>query len=185
MPDREPVGFVKEAIESSLRKFEIDKDNNSIPPSIVIPDFYTGHFFRKRYSTNSVDCEVRPDELYELCYTESDMLRLIILEYHGLVLEIVKSDFKTPYKTNAFHHFYLNTSVGRQEIIVEATLGQFLTNFRGIFVGTRAQLRELFINTLKFDPSLFSTSWHWARELLAETPENMFEVIWGNTPIRA
>ncbi|MFS8130407.1 MAG: hypothetical protein ACMG57_00360 [Candidatus Dojkabacteria bacterium] len=178
--DREPTEFMTEVTESSIEKFEIDKRNNSIPTDIVIPDFYSGHFLTKRYSTKASQCQVRPDELYELCYTESNMLRQIILQYHGMVLDIVHSDFKTPYTTNAFHHFYLNTAIGSEEVIVEATLGQFLINYRGIFIGSRIQLKELFINALQKDPSLFNSTWLWAREFFGESPEKMFEIIWGS-----
>lgn len=183
--ERDPVEFVKEQIERALDLFEKDKDASILREELNPGPYYYGIFFDKRYSTNPNVTNIDSDDLHGLCHNDSEMLRRIVLTYTGLHLNLVKSRFQSPYKKEAFEHYYLTEQIGDTEIIIEPTLGQFLTNFKGIFVGTREQLRILFLSTMKEDPQLFSKRWTWYRELVYEPHEQMFEVIWGEDSIEA
>jgi len=179
----EPSEFVQETVEKCLERFEKDKLIGQIPSDIVIPEFYEGSFLTKRYSTKPHLTDVTSLDLHGECFEESDFLRMILEHYDGIMTQVVKSNYISPYKGEIFKHFFLSVVIASNEIIIEPTLGQFLTNYKGIFVGTREDLRRLFILTLKDNPTLFSSRWSYYRELVLETPSKMFEVIWGTRSI--
>ena len=183
--EKDPVEFIKEQIEIAIDLFEQDKNDGVIRPELQTNPYYTGLFFTKRYSTNPDLTNIDSDDLHSQCFDDSVMLRKIVLIYTGLSLKVAKSRFKSPYKRDAFEHYYLTETIGDTEIIIEPTIGQFLTNFKGIFVGTREQLKNLFLITMKVDPHSFSPRWIWYREIVYEPPEQMFEVIWGANSVEA
>lgn len=180
------VNLILESLERSLVLFEQAKEASLVPPELSPPLGYNGYFLKRTYSTDPNKMTLSTDDLHGECYEESDMLSRILFYYDGLIANIVESSHHSPLGPYLFHHFYLNVVLDHhKKIIIDPTIGQFLTSYKGVYVGTASNLRKLFVTTMLNNPAVFSKRWEWVKQLLHHNPEEMFEVIWGSDSIKA
>ena len=141
------------------------------PPLYSYSDF--SNIVWRKLSTRKGDKRLKglsSEDLYSLCGTLCEMLQKPLLD-NGIQNEQCLSRNQD---SNA--HIYLVARVGKFEVLIDPSIGQFLENYNHVFIGTREQLRDLVLNqTGDRKPYKLINS------KSKKNPLEMFERTWGSS----
>lgn len=156
--EKKAIATVRRRVELALQRF----GTNDVALSSWIG----------KLSTNPqlVSPDVTYETLYDKCVDFSRELRRCLKQV-GQPTQISTSAFDLYTEP----HLYLTTTESGIEIIIDPTIGQFVQGYSHVFVGTRAELRDIVCRqTLPGGSYRLQAGWRY------ETPRHVFfEVMWG------
>lgn len=118
---------------------------------------------------SKVSPEINSNVFYSMCGGFSDDLGQCLI-INGTDVSLCMSNNRD---SNA--HVYLTTQVGRTEIVIDPTIGQFIEGYNHVFVGTRKQLKDLVVNRTGSGKQFQIT-----HTKSRNNPKEAFERTWGN-----
>lgn len=149
---------VQDSLENILQT-SIGTDNPRL-------EWYKGKLSTK---PERVSPEVDRFKLSLMCGTLSRGIKDKLVQ-QGIDAEVCCGDNVDP-----LDHVFLVAKEGPEEVLIDATIGQFIEGFNHVFVGSREKLRDLVLNQTGEGKK------YKVVEIFDKySPEEVFELVWGN-----